>query len=239
MSKPPITQSPGRKEKVKEMFNSIAGRYDFLNHFLSFGIDHWWRKRLVKEMAARNPQAILDVATGTADLAIAASRLKPIKITGTDIAEEMLEIGKKKIQKLGLTDTIELLKADSENLPFADETYDAAMVAFGVRNYEDLQKGLNEMYRILKKEGSAYILEFSRPMAFPVKQLYSFYFKIILPLLGRVVSRHSDAYTYLPESVSVFPQGEKFLEIMQKSGFRNTRHSSLTMGICSLYTGEK
>jgi demethylmenaquinone methyltransferase/2-methoxy-6-polyprenyl-1,4-benzoquinol methylase len=232
MSKPPISQSPGRKQQVQVMFNDIAGRYDLLNHLLSMGIDRGWRKKLVKLMSEDHPCRILDLATGTADLAIAASKLNPDNITGTDIAEEMLAIGKEKVKKLGLEKTITLMKADSENLPFGDAEFDAAMVAFGVRNYENLS-------RVLKPGSKAFILEFSKPGKFPVKQLFGFYSRFILPAIGRVVSRHSSAYTYLPESVAAFPQEQDFLKIMLKSGFSHAEFISLSFGITNLYIGKK
>lgn len=219
------------------MFNDIAPRYDFLNHFLSAGIDHRWRKILIKELEKKPHEHILDLATGTGDLAIAASRLNPISIKGVDIADEMLAIGREKIRNKGLSGIIVLEHGDSENLPIKEKTFDSAMVAFGVRNYENLSKGLSEMLRILKPGGGAYILEFSTPTNFPVKQLYHFYFRYILPFLGRLVSKNSSAYTYLPETVYLFPQGNDFLSIMNKAGFENLSVRKLTFGIASLYTG--
>ena len=239
MSKPPITQTPGRKIQVQAMFNSIAGRYDLLNHLLSMGIDRGWRKKLVKLMGDDKPLRILDLATGTADLAIAAVKLHPENITGIDIAEEMLAIGQAKVDKLGLSHTITLLKADSENLPFGDEEFDSAMVAFGVRNYENLPKGLSEMCRVLKPGSRAFILEFSKPQKFPVKQLFGFYSRFILPSIGRLVSKNSTAYTYLPESVAAFPQDDHFLEIMRNAGFSKAEYISLSFGITNLYIGKK
>ncbi len=239
MSKPPITQVPGRKVQVQAMFNNIAGRYDLLNHLLSMGIDRGWRKKLVKLMAQEKPRRILDLATGTADLAIAAAKINPENITGTDIAEEMLAIGQEKVNKLGLTGIITLLKADSENLPFGDAEFDAAMVAFGVRNYENLPKGLKEMCRVLKPGSRAFILEFSKPRNFPVKQMFGFYSRFILPLIGRLVSKDSTAYTYLPESVAAFPQDDQFIKIMNESGFSKAEYISLSFGITNLYIGTK
>lgn len=221
------------------MFDSIARRYDLLNHLLSMGIDRNWRKRLVKLMAKNRPLHILDLATGTADLCIAAAKIKPEKITGTDISEEMLAIGKEKIKKLGLSDTITLIKADSENLPFADNEFDAAMVAFGVRNYENLHKGLSEMCRVLKPGSKAYILEFSKPKKFPVKQLFRFYSRYILPLIGKLISKHSSAYTYLPESVEAFPGDDQFINIMLSAGFSHAEYEILSFGITNLYIGKK
>jgi len=221
------------------MFNDIAGRYDLLNHLLSMGIDRGWRKKLVNLMGEDNPRRILDMATGTADLAIAAVRLNPANITGTDIAEEMLAIGQEKINNLGLGSKITLVKADSENLPFSDNEFDAAMVAFGVRNYENLPKGLSEMCRVIKPGSRAFILEFSKPQKFPVKQLFGFYSRFVLPTIGRLVSKHETAYSYLPESVAAFPQDDKFIKIMLEAGFREARFISLSFGITNLYIGKK
>lgn len=219
------------------MFNDIAPRYDFLNHFLSAGIDRCWRKALIRKLSQNPHDQILDVATGTGDLAIAASRLNPVMITGIDIADEMLAIGRKKVSKKGLSGIIKLEHGDSENIPFGDHSFDAAMVAFGVRNFENLSAGLSEMHRILKPGGAVYILEFSTPSEFPVKQLYRFYFRHILPLLGRMVSKNHSAYTYLPDTVYSFPHGREFLDIMKDAGFVNTSSKRLTFGIASLYEG--
>ncbi len=237
MTKPPVTPSTGKKASVEAMFNDIAPRYDFLNHFLSAGIDRSWRKALIKKLSQNPHDQILDVATGTGDLAIAASGLHPVKITGIDIAGEMLVIGREKIRKLGLDGMITLEKGDSENIPFDEQSFDAAMVAFGVRNFENLTKGLSEMFRILKPGGGVYILEFSTPSDFPVKQLYGFYFRYILPFLGRIVSKNHSAYTYLPETVYLFPQGVQFQDIMKSVGFTNVSAKRLSLGIASIYTG--
>ncbi len=239
MSKPPVTQAPGRKQQVQLMFNDIANRYDLLNHLLSMGIDRGWRKKLVRLMEKDKPLRILDMATGTADLAIAASKIPAVKITGTDIAEEMLAIGQEKVNKLGLGGKITLQKADSENLPFKDGEFDAAMVAFGVRNYENLPKGLSEMCRVLKPGSRAFILEFSKPQKFPIKQLFGFYSRFILPVIGRMVSKHSTAYSYLPESVAAFPLDKQFIKIMLESGFSEAEFISLSFGITNLYIGKK
>jgi demethylmenaquinone methyltransferase/2-methoxy-6-polyprenyl-1,4-benzoquinol methylase len=239
MPKPSITQTPGRKQEVQAMFNHIAGRYDLLNHLLSMGIDRGWRKKLVKLMAQDKPRRILDLATGTADLAIAAVQMNPDSIIGIDIAEEMLAIGQQKVNKLGLERKITLLKADSENLPFKEAEFDAAMVAFGVRNYENLPKGLSEMCRVLKPGSRAFILEFSKPQKFPVNQLFGFYSRYILPVIGRFISRHSTAYSYLPESVAAFPQDDNFITIMLEAGFSQAEFISLSFGITNLYIGKK
>ena len=221
------------------MFNNIAGRYDFLNHFLSMGIDKGWRKKAIAEVAKIKPQSVLDVATGTGDMAIAAAALKPGKITGLDIADQMLEVGRKKINEQGLQQIITLQTGDSEAMPFATGSYDAVMCAYGVRNFEHLEAGLAEMCRVMRPGGKVVILEFSHPSRFPVKQLYKFYFRYILPTLGRMVSKHSKAYTYLPESVMAFPEGSRFCEILTSCGFREAKARPLTFGITTLYTAFK
>jgi demethylmenaquinone methyltransferase/2-methoxy-6-polyprenyl-1,4-benzoquinol methylase len=221
------------------MFNSIAGKYDFLNHFLSAGIDIYWRKRAVKVMALNKPALILDIATGTGDFAIEALQLNPRKIIGVDISEGMLAIGQEKIKKRNLTDKIELQLGDSENLAFADNIFDGTMAAFGVRNFENLALGLQEMHRVLKPGGRVVILEFSKPRAFPLKQFYNFYFKQILPVFGKLISKDQSAYSYLPESVQAFPDGADFISILKQVGFKNTQWHSLTFGISSIYTGIK
>lgn len=228
-----------KKSQVAQMFNSIAGKYDFLNHFLSAGIDIYWRKRAVKIMGQNKPALILDIATGTGDLAIEALQLNPRKIIGVDISEGMLAIGQEKIKKRQLTDKIELQLGDSENLAFAEGTFDGAMAAFGVRNFENLPLGLQEMYRVLKPGGRVVILEFSKPRGFPFKQFYNFYFKQILPVFGKLISKDQSAYTYLPESVQAFPDGADFISILKQVGFKNTQWHSLTFGISSIYTGIK
>ncbi len=232
-------QKQGKKEQVRSMFNDIAFRYDFLNHFLSAGIDIRWRKKVRRMLAPQSPKKILDVATGTADLAIELSKLKPEAITGVDIADGMLEIGRKKISKKGLDNMISLQTGDAENLAFEDNTFDAVVVAFGVRNYENLQKGLKEMCRVMKPGGTVAILEFSRPNAFPFKQIYNSYFRYILPGFGRMISKHEEAYTYLPDSVSQFKEGEAFLREMEQAGYRDVGQKRLTMGIATLYSATK
>jgi len=221
------------------MFDNISPRYDFLNHFLSFGIDILWRKKAIKLLRKEKPQMILDVATGTGDFAIEARSLKPQQIIGVDISAGMIGIGKEKIKKLKLGHLIELQLGDSEKLNFEDNTFDAVTVSFGVRNFEDLGKGLADINRVLKVGGTAVILEFSKPRRFPVKQLYNFYFKYILPLLGKLISKDNSAYTYLPESVQAFPDGEKFIQVFQKAGFKETRWIPLSFGISSIYIGKK
>lgn len=229
----------GKKEQVAEMFNNISRKYDFLNHFLSMGIDIVWRKKAIKKLKEVQPKIILDIATGTGDFAIEALALKPDRVIGVDISEGMLEIGRKKMKKKGYDDVIELQQGDSEGLNFEDNKFDAVIVSFGVRNFENLEKGLADMYRVLKDGGKVVILEFSRPARFPFKQLYNFYFKAILPKIGRLISKDSAAYTYLPESVSAFPDGSDFLHILRNVGFKKTECKPLTLGISTIYTGVK
>ena len=227
------------KTQVRNMFNNIARRYDFLNHFLSIGIDRLWRKRVIKILKEYNPKTILDVATGTGDLAIAEIALKPQKIVGVDIAVEMLQVADKKIAEKKLDDIITLEEGDSENLRFENNSFDAVTVAFGVRNFEHLDKGLAEMYRILDDNGVAVILEFSKPTIFPIKQVYNLYFKYILPLLGKIISHDEFAYTYLPNSVKKFPDGDDFINELTTAGFKNTSIKKLSCGIASIYTAQK
>jgi len=230
----------GKKEQVRNMFNRIAGNYDFLNHFLSLGIDVYWRKRLVKKLKKNQPNTILDIATGTGDLAIAISRSIPnAQIIGADISEKMLEVGQKKIVKKKLQDKILLEEGDSEALKYKNGQFDAVTVAFGVRNYENLDHGLKEMYRVTKANGEVFILEFSKPTAFPIKQIYNFYFKTILPLLGKGVSKDQSAYTYLPESVQSFPDGIAFLQHLENAGYQNVYQTKLSFGIATIYSGRK
>ncbi|MEQ8242777.1 bifunctional demethylmenaquinone methyltransferase/2-methoxy-6-polyprenyl-1,4-benzoquinol methylase UbiE [Fulvivirga sp.] len=229
----------GKKQQVAEMFNNISKNYDFLNHFLSLGIDILWRKKAIRLLKKDQPKHILDIATGTGDFAIEALALKPEKIVGVDISEGMLSVGRKKMKKKGYDSVIEMQLGDSEKLLFDDNTFDAVIVAFGVRNFENLEKGLADMNRVIKEGGKAVILEFSKPTKFPFKQLYNFYFKAILPKIGKVISKDNAAYTYLPESVEAFPDGKKFLEVLEKTGFKNTQCKSLTFGVSSIYIGEK
>jgi demethylmenaquinone methyltransferase/2-methoxy-6-polyprenyl-1,4-benzoquinol methylase len=228
-----------KKEQVARMFDNISNRYDFLNHFLSLGIDKAWRKKVVRLLKPSAPKVILDVATGTGDLALQALELQPDKIIGVDISEGMLDVGRKKIAAKGLSEKIELRSGDSENLPFSDNNFDAVTVGFGARNFENLEKGLSEIYRVMKPGATLIILEFSRPTRFPFKQIYNFYFKAILPKIGRLVSRDKAAYTYLPESVEAFPDGDNFMNILITIGFKNTACKPLTFGISSIYTAQK
>lgn len=232
------TQS-SKREQVEQMFDSIAPKYDFLNRFLSLGIDQAWRKKAINSLKEVNPKQILDVATGTADLAIAALKLKPDHITGIDISNQMLQVGRDKIGNKLLSGKITLQQADSVNLPFEDNKFDAITVAFGVRNFEFLQQGINQMYRVTRKGGKLAVLEFSKPKSFPFKQLYNFYFKYILPGWGGFISKSKTAYTYLPESVEHFPEGESFAVYLKNAGYINIKIRPLTFGICTLYTAIK
>ena len=228
-----------KREQVAEMFDNISPKYDFLNHLLSGGIDIYWRKRAIKLLRKAQPRTILDIATGTGDFAIEALALKPEKIVGVDISEGMLAVGREKIKKLGKQDIIELRTGDSESLPFSDNYFDAVIVSFGVRNFENLLAGLSDMNRVMRPGGTCVIVEFSKPRSFPFRHLYNFYFKYILPAIGKIVSKDSSAYTYLPESVQAFPDGRDFLTIFEQAGFKNTKCIPLTFGICSIYTGQK
>lgn len=221
------------------MFDSISKRYDFLNHFLSLGIDKLWRRKAVNYLKKDNPKMILDVATGTADLAIECLKLNPDKVIGVDLSEGMLSMGRKKLAASGQDAKIELRKGDSEKLLFEDSTFDACTVGFGVRNFEDLDKGLAEIYRVLKPGAKLVVLEFSKPRTFPVKQLYNLYFNTILPLWGRYISKSNSAYSYLPESVKHFPDGQDFLNHLEKVGFKQMKMQALSFGICSIYVGTK
>lgn len=228
-----------KKNQVEEMFDDISSRYDLLNHLLSANIDKIWRKRVINRLSKYAVKNILDIATGTADFAIAASKIKDSVVTGIDISEGMLEIGRQKILKAGLDNRVLLIKADSENLPFDDNSFDGAIVGFGVRNFENLKIGLSEIYRVLKPGAVFFVLEFSKPKKTPVKQFYHFYFTRILPLIGKMVSKHNNAYTYLPESVDEFPDGEDFLSILAEIGFENNKCFPQTFGIASVYEAHK
>lgn len=227
------------KQYVRSLFDSIAYRYDLLNHLLSGGIDFYWRRRAVEYLKDIRPRRILDVATGTADFAIATLRLNPQEVIGVDIAEEMLKIGRAKLQKRGLDSTITLQSGEAEHLGFETGSFDATIVAFGARNFEHLEQGLAEMNRVLRPGGKIVVLEFSRPGTFPFKQLYFFYFKSVLPLVGRLVSRHKEAYRYLPDTVMKFPEGNDFLNILRKVGFAELKEERLTFGIATIYCGVK
>ena len=225
---------------IAAMFDRISPKYDALNHLLSLNIDKVWRKKTAKTVAKSHPTSILDLATGTADLAIAmAKRIPQAHIVGMDISEKMLEIGEEKVTQRGLENQIELHVGDAAALPFEDDSFDAVTVSFGVRNFEDLDKGLSEIHRVLKPHGQAVILEFSMPERFPVKQLYHFYFKRVLPMIGKQVSKDGDAYSYLPASVERFPKPDSFMKTLAIKGLNNSRVKKLSFGIAMLYTAQK
>jgi demethylmenaquinone methyltransferase/2-methoxy-6-polyprenyl-1,4-benzoquinol methylase len=236
---PDETSNLSKKAQVADMFNNIAGKYDFLNHFLSLGIDKSWRRKAIAAISVIRPKVILDVATGTGDLAIEASKLSPEKIIGIDIAIQMLNVGRQKLQEANLSGIITLETGDSEVLRFDNNYFDAITCAYGVRNFDNVSKGLSEMYRVIRFGGKLAILEFSHPARFPIKQGYQLYFKYILPLLGKIVSKHSKAYTYLPESVKAFPEGKQFCRMLEDVGFKNVKANPLTFGITTLYTADK
>lgn len=229
----------GKKEQVAQMFDTISGNYDGLNRVISFGIDVKWRKKVVQLVAATNPDTILDIATGTGDLAILMTQTKATEIIGADISAGMLDVGRKKIAEKNLDNRISMVLADSENLPFNDNYFDAITVAFGVRNFETLEKGLAEILRVLKPGGVFVILETSVPVKFPFKQGYKIYTKYMLPLIGRLFSKDRSAYTYLCESASVFPYGEALNNILQKIGFIEVKNMPQTFGVATIYTASK
>ncbi|HEV2353187.1 MAG TPA: bifunctional demethylmenaquinone methyltransferase/2-methoxy-6-polyprenyl-1,4-benzoquinol methylase UbiE [Puia sp.] len=242
----PFEGSPlGKKQQVAEMFDQIAFRYDFLNHFLSGGIDVYWRKRAIRQLRGIRDSngsgaAILDVATGTADMPILISKYLPeARITGVDISAGMLELGRQKVQRSGLQDRIALQTGDSEALPFPDNCFDAVTAAFGVRNFEDLERGLQEMKRVLRPGGKLVVLECSQPRAPVIRQLYLFYMRLLAPRIARMASSNREAYQYLNNSVQAFPEGERFRRILEAGGYTGTRVRRLSLGTCALYTGEK
>ncbi len=232
-------QTTSKKEQVAAMFDNIAPKYDFLNQLLSLGIHKGWRRKAIRLLETQKPKTILDIATGTADFAIEAMKLNPTKVVGVDISEGMLKLGRDKINKLGLQNKIELKTGDSESLPFSNNSFDAITVGFGVRNFENLEKGVADIYRVLNPDGMLVILEFSKPIHFPVKQVYNFYFRYVTPFVGKLFSKDSSAYTYLPESVNAFPAGDDFLKILNNAGFKEAKAISLTFGIASIYIARK
>ena len=229
-----------KKQQVASMFDSIAGRYDFMNRFLSAGTDVSWRKKAIQQLASIQPKTILDVATGTGDMAIMTWRqLQPDKITGIDISQGMLDLGRQKIEKMGLSGVIDLQKGDSETINFPDQSFDAITVAFGVRNFQHLEKGLKEMHRVLKPGGKLMVLEFSRPNKPVFKQLYQLYMNFIAPGIGKLLAKNKDAYQYLNDSMQAFPEREQFVEIMKLAGYHQTQYKTLSLGICCIYCGSK
>jgi len=235
----PYNEEQGKKEQVAQMFNNISHKYDFLNHFLSMGIDKLWRKRAINLLRPDAPKEILDIASGTGDFALEALKLSPNRVVGMDISVGMLDKGREKMKKRKVDHIISMELGDSENLPFTDNSFDAVTVGFGVRNFENLEKGLGEMLRVLRPGKTAVILEFSKPRKFPVKQSFNFYSKRIIPFIGRMVSKDKAAYTYLPESVSAFPEGQDFLDILSKVGYKEVKSRPVSGGIATIYYGKK
>lgn len=229
----------GKKQQVEQMFDTISGNYDNLNRMISLGTDQGWRRNVLKMVSATNPESILDIATGTGDLAILLSKSNANRIVGLDLSAGMLEVGKEKVKALGLSEKIEMIQGDSENLPFQDNTFDAITVAFGVRNFENLEKGLSEILRVLKPNGIFVILETSVPTKFPFKQGYNFYMKTFMPLMGKMFSKDQKAYEYLSESAKNFPYGEVLNGILRKVGFKNVKHDPQTMGVATIYSASK
>ncbi len=228
-----------KKKQVEQMFDNISGNYDDLNRVISFGTDVKWRKKVIALVSAQNPKSILDIATGTGDLAIQMAPIKAERIVGLDLSEGMLKVGRKKIAAKNLDNRIEMIQGDSEALPFDDDAFNAITVAFGVRNFENLEKGLAEIYRVLKPGGIFVVLETSVPTKFPFKQGYKFYSGYVLPLIGKAFSKDKDAYSYLSESAASFPYGENFNNILKKIGFTNVEHQPQTFGVATIYKGSK
>lgn len=236
----PYNQNEGKTAQVEKMFDNIAPTYDNLNHVLSLGIDKSWRRKAINKLKPFHPMHIMDVATGTGDFAIQACRiLQPEELIGTDISEGMMNVGKEKVKQCGLDKQISFAKEDCMSLSFPDCRFDAITVAFGVRNFENLDKGLTEIHRVLAEGGHLVILELSKPETFPMKQLYAVYSKIVIPTIGKLLSKDNNAYTYLPQSIKAFPQGEVMQKILYKAGFSKVEFKRLTMGICTLYFATK
>lgn len=236
----PYSDSGDKGTQVEQMFDNIAPSYDKLNHRLSWNIDRGWRKKAIRQLAAAHPQRLLDIATGTGDFAImAAQMLSPKRIVGADISEGMMEIGKTKVKKLGLQDTVTFDKQDCMNLEYPDGSFDAVTAAFGIRNFPDLDKGLHEMCRVLRKGGQLSIVELTTPVTFPMKQLFSIYSHTVLPVYGRMISHDTSAYSYLTKTIEAFPQGEEMMGILKKAGFSQTSFKRLTFGICTMYYAVK
>jgi len=237
--KPYKDSNKSKKEEVAEMFNNISGKYDFLNHFLSLGIDKLWRKKAIRMLREIQPARILDIATGTGDFAIESLKLNPTEVIGVDISEGMLAMGREKMKKRGFDKLISMRLGDSEDLPFDDNYFDALTVGFGVRNFEHLEKGLAEMLRVVRPGGKLIILEFSKPRKFPVKQYYAFHSKYVIPFFGKRISKDASAYTYLPESVAAFPEGKQFEDILVSLGYKGVQSRLVSGGIATIYSGKK
>jgi demethylmenaquinone methyltransferase / 2-methoxy-6-polyprenyl-1,4-benzoquinol methylase len=237
--KPYGNADKSKKEEVAEMFNNISKKYDFLNHFLSLGIDKIWRKKAIAMLADIQPKKIIDLATGTGDFALASLKLNPIEVVGVDISSGMLEVGKTKMKEKGVDNIISLQLGDSEDLPFETDYFDALTVGFGVRNYQNLEKGLAEMLRVVRPGGKLIILEFSKPKKFPVKQGFGFLSKYIIPFFGKLISKDKRAYQYLPDSVAAFPEGQDFLDILSSLDYKNVQQKLVSGGIATIYSGIK
>ncbi len=237
--KPYNDASKSKKEEVAEMFNNISKRYDFLNHFLSLGIDHIWRRKSINLLKSIAPKRILDIATGTGDFAIASLKLNPSEVVGLDISDGMLEVGRVKMRKKGFDKVISMQNGDSENLNFEDNYFDAVTVGFGVRNFEHLEVGLAEMLRVVRPNGKIVILEFSKPKTFPIKQTFTFYSKYVIPFFGKRISKDKNAYAYLPESVAAFPEGQEMIDILKKVGYKDVESKMVSGGIATIYSGIK
>jgi demethylmenaquinone methyltransferase/2-methoxy-6-polyprenyl-1,4-benzoquinol methylase len=237
--KPYNKENSSKREEVAEMFDNISVKYDFLNHFLSLGIDKIWRKKAIRILANYKPKVIMDMATGTGDFAIEALKLNPERVVGVDLSNGMLEVGRRKMVKRKVDNIIEMVQGDSENLSFNDNTFDAFTVGFGVRNFQNLEAGLSEMLRVLKPKGVGLVLEFSKPKKFPVKQYFKFHSKYIIPTIGKAISKDKAAYTYLPESVAAFPEGKDFIDIMTKVGYQDVKSKIVGGGIATIYYGLK
>jgi demethylmenaquinone methyltransferase / 2-methoxy-6-polyprenyl-1,4-benzoquinol methylase len=235
----PYQNQDSKNKQVASMFDRIAGRYDFLNTLLSAGIHKGWRKKCVNLLRKKQVKTILDVATGTGDFAIACMSLKPEHITGIDISEGMMEVGREKINKLKLNSIIKLEYGNAEELAYSENSFDAIVVGFGVRNFQNLEKGLSNLYRVLKPGGTLVVLEFSYPQNRVIRGLYNFYFSYITPFVGRLFSKDQRAYSYLTESVKAFPQNENFVNILAKQGFRNSKFTLLSFGVAAIYEAEK
>jgi demethylmenaquinone methyltransferase/2-methoxy-6-polyprenyl-1,4-benzoquinol methylase len=235
----PYNTDKSKKEEVAQMFNNISARYDFLNHFLSLGIDHIWRRKAVNKLREIQPKRILDLATGTGDFAIALLKLNPTQIIGMDISSGMLDVGKNKMKAKNVSHIIDMQLGDSENMPYEDGYFDAVTVGFGVRNYENLEKGLTEMLRVTRSGGKIVILEFSKPKRFPIKQAFGFYSRFIIPFFGKRISKDEKAYAYLPESVAAFPEGKAFTDILSKLGYKQVDATLVSGGIATIYSGIK
>ncbi|MBF1443655.1 bifunctional demethylmenaquinone methyltransferase/2-methoxy-6-polyprenyl-1,4-benzoquinol methylase UbiE [Prevotella pallens] len=236
----PYNSTDEKGKVVEEMFDNIASTYDTLNHRLSWNIDKSWRKKAIRRLAPFSPKTILDIATGTGDFAImSAKMLLPKTLIGADISDKMMEIGRQKVKEEGLDGIISFQKEDCLNLTFPSNTFDAVTAAFGIRNFQDLEKGLGEMYRVLKKGGHLCIIELTTPISFPMKQLFKIYSKVVLPFYGRLISKDSSAYDYLNKTIAAFPQGETMMNILQSAGFTKTSFTRLTFGICTMYIAEK